>query len=81
MDRDDIIKASNEARDKPRWTATVFYHTAENQSSLGVPHDIMELGELEEIVERGPDFRSIDFIQITYNRQEGEPTTVIPLGA
>jgi hypothetical protein len=54
-----------------RWLATINYIT--DAGVLPVEHDIEELGEIEEIVEHGPDWSAIESIVI---RQQGG--TVIP---
>jgi hypothetical protein len=48
-----------------RWRATVWYRTEAGLS--GVTHDIEELEELHDLVERGPSFYTIDHIEIRHN--------------
>ena len=49
-----------------RWNAIIWYWT--ERGSTGVEHDIEELEELQALVERGPDWRAIDRIEIRYQR-------------
>lgn len=55
----------------PRWTATVYYRT--DAGLVDVEHLIEELDMLHDLVERGPDFHTIERIEIrhTQNRFEG----------
>lgn len=52
-----------------RWLAIIKYRKGDG--ILPVPFDIEELSELEEIVERGPDWNTIDKIEITLQRPSG----------
>ncbi len=51
----------------PRWRATVWYQT--EFGLIDVVHDIEELDMLQDLVERGPDFYTIDRIEIVINRK------------
>jgi len=46
-----------------RWHATIYYRT-EVGIPLNVEHDIEELEELQDIVERGPDWNTIIKIEV-----------------
>jgi hypothetical protein len=52
-------------RDDPlhRWHAVVGYRT--DNGVVDVHHDLEELGEIEKLVERGPDWNTITEIVIT----------------
>ncbi len=63
----DIFSLSNESRSTPRWTAVVWYHT--EQGLLSVVHDFMELEDLQNLMERGPDWHSLKKIEITHNAE------------
>jgi hypothetical protein len=73
-DRDHIKAESNKARKTPRWTAVAHYHT--DAGMLDVMHDVMELSELQELIEAGPDWHALDRIEIRLNR-EGRPVLTI----
>lgn len=45
-----------------RWTANVIYRSA--NGPVSVIHDIEELDEISDLVERGPDWNSIEKIEI-----------------
>lgn len=49
-----------------RWYAIIWYST--DLGPNGVAHDIEELEELQALVERGPDWRTIEKIEITLQR-------------
>lgn len=51
-----------------RWTATIWYRTERGPN--GVEHDIEELHELHDLVERGPDWRAIERIEIKLERYD-----------
>ena len=55
-----------------RWLATINYIT--DAGVLPVEHDIEELGEIEEIVELGPDWNAIESIVIRLARRHGHVT-------
>ena len=46
-----------------RWTATVTYRT--NSGPLEVEHDLSELTDLHDLIERGPHWDTISLILIT----------------
>ena len=74
MDRDDIIKASNEALDKPRWHARVWYNT--EAGAIDVDHYFMELVELDELIGKGPNWYGLEKIEIILNVPATEKTTI-----
>lgn len=45
-----------------RWQAVVYYRS--ENGLVDVTHEIEELGELEHLVEAGPDWNAIDEIEI-----------------
>lgn len=49
-----------------RWRAIITYRA--KNGLIGVEHDIEELEELQGLVERGPDWRSIERIEIKLER-------------
>jgi hypothetical protein len=58
---------SQDVLDRPevtvaRWVATVFYRT--EAGLVDVQHDISELDEMQDLVERGPHWDAIDHINI-----------------
>lgn len=57
---------------KSRWLAIITYRTY--HTHIEVPHDIEELSELEDIVERGPCWDTIFDIKITKQRDPVETT-------
>lgn len=58
-----------------RWVVEIDYRT--NNGIITVVHDIEELEELHDIVERGPDWNAIEYpIRITLNPEVGEPVTI-----
>jgi hypothetical protein len=50
-----------------RWKAVIYYRS-EALGLVDVEHGIEELEELQDIVERGPDWNTIDRITITLDR-------------
>ena len=50
----------------PRWTATVYYRTADGDP-LDVQHTFEELDMLHDLIERGPDFHAIVRIVIEHS--------------
>lgn len=56
----------------PRWKAVVNYRS--NTGIIDVHHDIEEIEDLQDIVERGPDWNTIRDITITLN--EGREMTI-----
>lgn len=58
-----------------RWTAVATYHT--EQGPIDVTHEIEELEELADLIERGPDWAPIVDIRITLARNAyGKTITV-----
>lgn len=57
-----------------RWIATCFYRT--ENGVIDVDHGFEELSELEELVERGPDWHTIDRIEIRL-RENSTPELTI----
>ena len=49
-----------------RWTAVATYRT--EAGPVDVVHEIEELAELQDLVERGPDWNTLVDIRITLNR-------------
>jgi len=47
-----------------RWTAKVTYHT--DAGLLVVPFDFDEIADLDEMIERGPSFATVESIIIRY---------------
>ena len=52
--------------DEPRWRATVHYRT--EAGPVDVDHHIEELADLQELVEQGPDWNTIERIEIVLMR-------------
>lgn len=57
-----------------RWLATIYYRS--ESGGVDVDHDIEELEELHDIVERGPDWHSIDKIVVTLARRVDDEITL-----
>jgi len=57
-----------------RWLATIYYRS--DAGGVDVDHDIEELEELHDIVERGPDWNTIDKIVVTLARKADERMTI-----
>lgn len=51
-----------------RWSAVIYYRT--DAGVIDVQHEIEELEEVAEIVERGPNWYSIDRIVIRHGEQQ-----------
>lgn len=49
-----------------RWIATVWYRT--DAGLIDVEHELEELADLHDLVERGPDFYAIYRIEIRHGR-------------
>ena len=47
-----------------RWNVTITYRT--ERGLMDVDHAVMELGEIETLVERGPSFEAIERIVAVY---------------
>lgn len=52
-----------------RWVATIFYRS--EPEPIEVIHDLQELQELHDLVERGPSWFAIDRIEIRLQGQDG----------
>jgi hypothetical protein len=57
-----------------RWKAIVTYRT--EAGPLAVEHDVEELLELQDLVERGPDWNTIISIEITLARSISSDLTI-----
>lgn len=57
-----------------RWHATIYYHS--DSGGIDVEHDIEEIEELHDIVERGPDWNTIDKIVVTLARKADERLSI-----
>lgn len=62
-----------------RWKAVIYYRSAD-LGLVDVEHGIEELEELQDIVERGPDWNTIDRITITLDRACNEGLTIEQAG-
>jgi len=47
-----------------RWVATVYYRT--DVGLIDVEHRLEEIGDLHDLIERGPDFYAIDHVDIRH---------------
>ncbi len=70
---DNIILAGPEAA-TARWKATIYYRS--DHGLIDVEHGIEEIEELHEIVERGPDWNTIDKIIVVLDRKASEALTI-----
>lgn len=61
-------------REQARWHATIYYRS--ETGGVDVEHDIEELEELHDIVERGPDWHAIDKIVVTLARRADAELTL-----
>lgn len=59
---------------KKRWRAVFVYHS--KAGLISVEHFFEEIGELHDLIERGPNFYAIDHIRIEHT---GEATTIAAL--
>jgi hypothetical protein len=66
MDRPEVTVA--------RWTATIHYRT--EAGLVDVTHDLIELDELQDVVERGPHWDAIAFINIVRSDGADQKLTV-----
>ena len=57
-----------------RWIAVVTYRT--DSGPLDVEHHIEELGEIEDLIEAGPDWNAVIDIKITLQRVTNDGLTV-----
>src|SRR5208337_2247042 len=55
-----------------RWVAVIWYRT--DAGLIDVEHEMEELGELQEIVEHGPNWYALDRIEIRHAWQNGTET-------
>lgn len=62
--------------DEKRWKAVLTYRS-QATGLVPVEHEIEELEELHEIVERGPDWNALDSIVITLLRHHDDRGTTI----
>jgi hypothetical protein len=60
---------------KPRWTVTLTYYHGDGPRSSTV--NIHELYELQDIVERGPNFYAIESIVIGINTDADHPKVTV----
>lgn len=58
-----------------RWKATIYYRS-NTTGIVDVEHGIEELEELHDIVERGPDWNTIDRIEIVLDRKTSDGMTI-----
>lgn len=58
-----------------RWKATVYYRS-DDLGLVDVEYGIEEIEELQDIVERGPDWNTIDRIVVTLDRKAVEGLTL-----
>ena len=58
----------------PRWTAVVWYRT--DAGLVDVEHLIEELDMLHDLVESGPDFHTIDRIEIRHTKNPCPTETI-----
>lgn len=65
-------------RDMPftRWIVDVFYKSM--NGTVDVRHHVEEIHELDELIERGPSFKTIERIEINLARRPGEPVQCLP---
>jgi len=61
------------------WTVTIFYRT-KSGVPLDVDYDVYELEEIAQIVDLGPDWRTILRIVVDYNYKETYSLEDIMLG-
>jgi hypothetical protein len=60
---------------KPRWTVTLTYYHGDGPRSSTI--NIHELYELQDIVERGPSFYSIESIVVAINTDADHPKVTV----
>lgn len=58
----------------PRWHAAIHYRA--EAGVVDVEHDFEEIKELHDIVERGPDWNTIDQIVVTLARRSSKAMTL-----
>lgn len=59
--------------DRIRWTATVYYRAA--AGLVDITHDLVEIADLHDLVERGPHWDTIERI-VVIRAIAGEPSTL-----
>jgi hypothetical protein len=57
---------------KKRWLVKIYYRT--DSGLIDIEHQIEELEELQQIVERGPNWFALDHIEIRYPHSAGTET-------
>lgn len=57
-----------------RWVATCYYRTTDGL--LDVDHGFQELFELHDIIERGPDWHTLDRIEVRMRRNDTPDLTI-----
>lgn len=57
-----------------RWHVVMWYRT--DSGLLDVHHDIEELVEIDSLVERGPHWDALDYVEITRNLADSAKITV-----
>ena len=62
-----------------RWIATIFYRS--ENGIVDVCHEIEEICDLHDLVERGPDWNAIDRIEIRLQRRTQPETDTIEKAA
>lgn len=60
---------------EPRWTVTLTYYHGDGPRSSTI--NIHELYELQDIVERGPSFYSIESIVVSVNTDADHPKVTV----
>lgn len=60
---------------KPRWTVKLTYHYGEGPRSTTI--NVEELYELQDIVERGPNFYAIESIVVSINTDADHPKMTV----
>jgi hypothetical protein len=58
----------------PRWVATIYYRS--DKGMLDVEYVFEELEELQGLVERGPDWNTIDKIEVRLARKTAPRLTI-----
>lgn len=61
------VLATRHPAETARWKATIYYRS-DDLGLVDVEHGIEELDELQDIVERGPNWNTIDRIVVTLDR-------------
>lgn len=59
-----------------RWKAVCFYRTEQSLRLAEVEYEFEEIEDLSELVERGPDWRTLDRIEIRLARHGDEKLTI-----